>query len=144
EISIDSLRNNVNPAEDILLEPFDVITVERVEPVYVNGAVAKVGALELGERDSMSVAQALTLSGGFSPDANRSKVRILRPILNTSRRAEIEVDLNGLFEGKGNDMPLLPNDLLYVPRSSARAFVKQLGTPFAAGVPYLIITTLLR
>jgi polysaccharide export outer membrane protein len=144
EISMDALRNNVNPAEDILLEPFDTISVERLEPVYVSGEVAKVGAIDLGERDSISVAQALTLSGGFARDAVRSKVRILRPILNTTRRAEIDVDLTHLYEGKGNDIPLLPNDLLYVPRNTTRSFLTQLGTNFVAGIPYIIITALLR
>jgi polysaccharide export outer membrane protein len=102
EISIESLRNTVNPAEDILLEPFDVVTVERAEPVYVAGEVGKVGAVELGERDSLSVIQALTLAGGFNRDANRGKVRILRPILNTSRRAEIEVDLKDPTKNTGS------------------------------------------
>src|SRR3984893_13790410 len=120
EISMGSLRENVNPAEDILLQPYDVISVERAEMVYINGEVSKVGGIELGERDSISVAQALTLSGGFGRDANRSKVRVLRPIENTNRRAEIEINVKRVFEGKDNDFPLLPNDLLYVPRSYKR------------------------
>lgn len=44
-ISMGSLRENVNPAEDIVLQPFDVISVERAEMVYVNGEVGKVGLL---------------------------------------------------------------------------------------------------
>src|ERR1700730_18095222 len=37
EISMGSLRENVNPAEDILMQPYDVISVGRAELVYVNG-----------------------------------------------------------------------------------------------------------
>jgi polysaccharide export outer membrane protein len=128
EISMGSLRENVNPAEDIVLQPYDVVSVERAELVYINGEVAKVGGIELGERESVSVAQALTMAGGFGKDANRSKVRILRPILNTDRRAEIDVDANRVLDGKENDVPLLPNDVLYVPRSYTRAFMTMLGT----------------
>lgn len=120
EISMGSLRDNVNPAEDILLQPYDVISVERAELVYVNGEVGKIGGIELGERDSVSIAQALTMAGGFGRDANRGKVRILRPILGTNRRAAIDVDIKRILEGKDNDFPLLPNDLLYVPRSNKR------------------------
>jgi polysaccharide biosynthesis/export protein len=127
EISMGSLRENINPAEDIVLQPYDVISVERAELVYVNGEVGKVGGIELGERDSVSVAQALTMAGGFGRDANRSKVRILRPILNTDRRAEIDVDANRVLEGKENDVPLLPNDVLYVPRSYTRSMLTVLG-----------------
>ena len=128
EISMGSLRENVNPAEDIVLQPFDVISVERAELVYVNGEVGRVGGIELGERDSVSLAQTLTMAGGFGRDANRGKVRILRPILNTDRRAEIEVDANRVFEGKENDVPLLPNDVLFVPRSNTRTLLTVAST----------------
>jgi polysaccharide export outer membrane protein len=139
EISMGSLRDNVNPAEDIVLEPYDVISVERAELVYVNGEVGKVGGIELGERDSVSVAQALTLSGGFTRDANRTKVRVLRPILNTNRRAEIDIDVKAIFEGKENDFPLLPNDLLYVTRSYKRTIWTTVGQVAIPIVPYIVL-----
>jgi polysaccharide export outer membrane protein len=139
EISLGSLRENVNPAEDIILEPYDVISVERAELLYINGEVNKINGIELGERDSMSILQALTISGGFTRDANRTKVRILRPIVGTTRRAEIDVDVKSLLEGKENDFPLLPNDLLYVSHSNKRAVwttVTQIMFPL---IPYFIL-----
>ncbi len=33
----------MNPAENILLQPYDVISVGRAEMVYVNGEVSRVG-----------------------------------------------------------------------------------------------------
>ena len=140
EISMGSLRENVNPAEDIILEPFDVITVERAEQVYINGEVGKIGAIELGERDSISLLQALTQAGGLTRDAKRAKVRILRPILNSTRRAEIEVDVNDIYAGKANDFPLLPNDVLYVPRSFKRVVLTTFGTILLQSGPYIIFT----
>jgi polysaccharide export outer membrane protein len=142
EISMGSLRENVNPAEDILLQPYDVVSVERAEMVYVNGEVTKVGALELGERDSISVTQALTQAGGFTKDANRNNVRVLRPIENTNRRAVIKVDVKRLFEGKENDFPLLPNDLLYVSHSNKRAFWMGFGQLLLTTAPYIVITAI--
>jgi polysaccharide export outer membrane protein len=139
EISLGSLRENVNPAEDILLEPYDVISVERAELLYVTGEVNKISGIELGERDSMSILQALTLSGGFTRDANRTKVRILRPIIGTTRRAEINVDVNNLLEGKENDFPLLPNDVLYVSRSFKRAIWTTASQIVLPLIPYFII-----
>jgi polysaccharide export outer membrane protein len=138
EISMGSLRENVNPAEDILLQPYDVISVERAELIYVNGEVGKVGAIELGERDSVSIAQVLTMAGGFTRDAHRGKVRILRPILNTNRRAAIEVDVKRVFEGKDLDVPLLPNDILYVPRSYSRLAWQTAGQIILPMIPYVI------
>jgi polysaccharide export outer membrane protein len=142
EISLGSLRENVNPAEDILLQPYDVISVERAEMVYMNGEVGKVGSLELGERDSISIMQALTQSGGFSRDANRSKVRVLRPIENTNRRAEIDIDVKRILEGKDNDFPLLPNDLLYVSRSYSRVVWTTFGQLALQTLPYTLILVL--
>jgi polysaccharide export outer membrane protein len=139
EISLGSLRENVNPAEDIVLEPYDVISVERAELLYVNGEVNKISGLELGERDSMSILQALTIAGGFTRDANRTKVRILRPIVGTTRRAEIDVDVKSLFEGKENDFPLLPNDVLYVSRSYKHAIWTTFAQVAIPLIPTLVI-----
>ena len=116
EINMARLRDNLNPAEDILLQPFDVISVERAELVYVTGEVGKVAALELQEKDSMSVIQALTQAGGLTPGANSKRAFILRPVLNTSRRTEIPLNLKRILSAEDRDVPLLPNDVLYVPK----------------------------
>ncbi len=142
EISMGSLRENVNPAEDIILQPFDVISVERAELVYVNGEVNKTSAIELGERDSISLLQAITQAGGLTRDAKKAHVRVLRPILNTTRRAEIDIDVNDVYAGKANDFPLLPNDVLYVPRSWSRTFWTTAGQLLITTGPYIIITIL--
>ncbi len=118
EINAASLRENVNPAEDILLEPFDVISVEQAEKVYITGEVGHTGAYDLLERDSISILQALTLAGGVKDSANKKRAIILRPVLNTSRRAEIPINLTRILKGEDSDRPLLPNDVLYVQKGS--------------------------
>lgn len=140
EISWASLSQNVNPAENILLQPYDRISVGRAERVYVNGEVLRVGGQELGERDSISIAQVLSEAGGFSRDAKKSKVRILRPIENTNRRYLIEVDAKSLFDGKGIDVPLLPGDIVYVPRSYERQFWTAFATYSLPMLPYILVT----
>jgi len=142
EISMGSLREQVNPAEDIILQPFDVISVERAELVYINGEVAKTSAIALGERDSISLLQAITQAGGLTRDAKKSQVRILRPIVNTTRRAEIDIDVNDIYSGKANDFPLLPNDVLYVPRSYKRTIWTTVGQLIIGNGPYIIISIL--
>ena len=138
EISIGSLRNNVNPAEDILLQPYDVISIERAEQVFVSGEVGRTAGFDLGERDYITVAQVVSMAGGFSRESAKSKARILRPVLNTNRRYVIEVDLKRVFEGKANDEPLLPNDILYVPRSWAPTAWRLAGQVILPIVPYTI------
>jgi polysaccharide biosynthesis/export protein len=133
EVNMASLRDNLNPAEDIVLQPFDVVSVERAEMVYVTGEVTKVGALELDERDSISVIQALTMAGGLTANAKPNTAWILRPVANTSRRAEISLDLDKILAGKDADRPLLPNDVLYVPKKSVTK--QNLGKALTIGLP---------
>lgn len=140
EISMQRLTTDINPEEDIRLRPYDIISTGRAERVYVSGEVSKPAALELGERESMSITQALTEVGGFTQFASRDKVRVLRPILGTNRRAEIDIDLKRVFEGKDVDFPLLPNDVVYVARASTRAVLVPAGTSFLGSLPYLVIT----
>ena len=144
EISLESLTETVNPAEDLVLQAYDIISADRAEKVYVSGEVVKVSGIELGERESISVAQALTEVGGFTQFAVRDKVKVLRPVLGTNRRAEIVIDLKRIFEGKDIDFPLLPNDLLYVPRSGKRAVGINAGNSIVNSIPYIIVTALLR
>lgn len=144
EISLDALTQDVNPAADILLQPYDIISSERAERIYVSGDVVKAGAIELAERDSMSVTQALTEVGGFSPMASKDKVRVLRPILGSTRRAEIVVDMKRILSGKEIDFPLLPNDVLFVPRATGRGIAVPLATGLVASLPVVLVTVLLR
>jgi hypothetical protein len=88
----------------------------------------------------------LTEAGGFTKDASRDKVRVLRPIAGTSRRAEIDIDMKRVFEGRAIDFPLQPNDVLFIPRASVRAVLAPVGTAMLTSLPYLAITiaTVLR
>src|SRR5262249_38050621 len=88
---------HASPSEDVSLQPFDTVRVQRADMVYVNGEVGRVGGLELQERDSMSVIQAISLSGGLTPTASAKTAYILRPVLDTSRRAGIPVNLHNIL-----------------------------------------------
>jgi len=138
DISLGTLRENINPAENLLLQPYDVISVGRSELVYMSGEINKVGGIELGERDSISILQALSQSGGLSRDAKGDKVRILRPIEGTNRRYKIEIDAKALFDGKGLDVPLLPNDIVYIPHSYSRQFWQTFQSIALPMLPYII------
>lgn len=121
EISFASLRDNINPAEDIVLQPYDVVRVDPAEKVYVTGDVNRVGAFDLLDKDSISVLKALVLSGGIQQSGDSKHIWILRPISNTALRAKVPVNLDRIMNGEENDKPLLANDILYVPHNSFSA-----------------------
>jgi polysaccharide export outer membrane protein len=140
EVSLQRLTESINPVEDIKLQPNDILFAGRAERVYVNGEVTKPSAVEMGERDTMSILQALVESGGLTQFAVQDKLTVLRPVLGTTRRAEFVIDLKRVREGKDNDFPLLPNDVVMVARDGKRAFWVPVGTQAVSSVPYLIIS----
>jgi polysaccharide export outer membrane protein len=143
EISLESLTQDINPAADIVLEPYDIISVDRAERIYVSGSVVRAGAIELAERESVSVAQALTEAGGLTPTASQ-KIRVLRPVLGTSRRAEIILDLKRIERGEEVDFPLQPNDVVMVPRAGGRALLAGLATAGVTAIPAVAVALILR
>jgi polysaccharide biosynthesis/export protein len=144
DISLESLTRNVNPEEDIVLQPYDIISAEAAEKVYVIGEVARSASLELGQRQSISISQALTEAGGLTPLASIEKVRVLRLMVGTNQRAEILIDVKEVLMGRRSDFPLLPNDVVYVPRSGGRALATSMGTGLISSVPWIIVTAFLR
>src|SRR5215831_513599 len=88
EISLNRLMESPNPAENITLQPYDVLHASRAEMVFISGEVAKTGGYPLDERESLSVIQLVTLAGGLAKGADGAQARILRPIMDTNRRAE--------------------------------------------------------
>jgi polysaccharide export outer membrane protein len=144
DISLDSLRQNLNPAEDIVLQPLDTINVDKAEMVYVNGEVNKVGGIEIGDRDSLSIIKLMTMVGGLTKDAAPDRARVLRQVFDTPRRAEIPVDVKKIMTGKEADFPLMPGDVLYVPRGGKAVWsrVGWIGIPVATGLVYVLISRL--
>lgn len=140
EISLQRLTESINPVEDIKLEANDILFAGRAERVYVGGEVTKPAAIEMGERYTMSVLQALVEAGGLTQTAVHDKVVVLRAVKGTTRRAEFIVDLKRVQEGKDNDFPLLPDDYVSVARDNKRAFWLPVGTGMVSSVPYLIIS----
>ncbi|BDC50565.1 hypothetical protein F183_A28810 [Bryobacterales bacterium F-183] len=125
--------------DDILLTPYDVISAERAEMIYVTGHVAKAGAIELGEREFLSITKVISLSGGLSAGAQASRIKILRPVLDTSRRAEIVVNTNDIATGKASDYPVYANDVVFVPENAKRSALTKAGMISVGLVPAIIL-----
>lgn len=142
-ISLVGVGETANPAENIFVQPYDVITVDQAEMVYVDGQIAKPSGLAVNQKPSLSLLHVLTLSGGLTPTAKGSKAWILRPIPNSKRSNRIRLNINRIVEGKDQDVDLYPNDFLYV--SAKSGFTQGLGRaalyaiPVATGFIYLAV-----
>jgi len=67
------------------------------------------------------VLQALSLAEGLDHGAAPGSAKILRAVGTSENRVEIPVDLRKILTGKGGDVPLLANDILFVPSSVAKS-----------------------
>lgn len=120
EVDLQRLVDAKVPAENILIRPFDVISVPRAELVYVVGDVRRPGGFTLAQKESLSVLSALSLAEGLQPTATASKAKILRQD-GTANHTEIPVNLAKVLSGKERDVAMLPGDVLFVPNNKARS-----------------------
>ena len=117
-VKLDDLLASKDPRENVLVYPGDIISIPRAEIVYVLGTVKKAGGFPLATKDSMSLLHTLSLAEGFDKDAAPGKARILRPAVGGEGQVkEIPVNLSKIIKGQDPDVPLYPNDILFVPSS---------------------------
>jgi polysaccharide export outer membrane protein len=90
---------------DIILSNNDNIFVEKAGIVYVTGEVGKPDAYKI--KDGTTVIKAITMAGGFSKLANKSKVRLVR-IVDGQEKTFDRVSMNEIIQ---------PDDVLVVPES---------------------------
>ena len=123
--NIEDVLKARHPADNVIIEPNDVISVPRAEMVYVIGAVTRPGGFVLREQESISVLQALALAGGVKGTAAVRRARILRPVSGGGERIELAVDLKRVMESASDDVALQPEDILFVPNSSGKTAARR-------------------
>jgi polysaccharide export outer membrane protein len=102
---------------DPVLFPDDIVLVPAREKIYVLGQVARPGAFQADADNGLTASQAISLAGGYTRVANDSGVRLLRRDNSGARRAYV-LNLSRVVNGfPGEDVPLQPGDVLFVPES---------------------------
>ena len=120
QVNLQEIMEAKTPEENIQILPHDVISVPKAELVYVTGDVKKSGGFVLGERPTMSVLQAVSLAEGMGPAPDPKHAKILRLAPGADQRTEIPVDLKSILQGKGGDVPMQGNDILFIPDSTGK------------------------
>lgn len=119
--SLDALMSSSSPENNIAIAPNDVVSVPRAELVYVLGDVKRPGGFPLSTHPTVSLLQALSLAEGLGPDDSAKHARILRQFPGGDGvPREIPVDIPNIVAGKAPDVPLYPNDVLFVPHSGLK------------------------
>ncbi len=110
----------------------DVINIPQAGMFFVDGAVGKPGSYPLGRNYTLT--QALATAGGVTQDlADYGSVSIYRRQSPTDVKT-ITVDLDEVLAGKTQDVQVQSDDVIVVPMSSAKYFVKRFIGTIISGV----------
>ena len=120
ELDLKTIMEAKNPEDNIQIFPHDVISVPKAEMVYVTGEVKRSGGFVLGEHQSISVLQAVSLAEGLTQGADARHARILRLKREADQREEMSVDVKDVLNGKKPDVPLQGDDILFIPGSTGK------------------------
>jgi polysaccharide export outer membrane protein len=115
---------------NVSIMPGDTITIPRAPIIYVVGDVARPSGL-LVDNGSLTVLQALALSGGTNKTAKLGGARILHKGPNGV--SETRVEIKKMLEAKAPDLALQADDILFIPVSGGRVLAsKTLEAAFSA------------
>ncbi len=99
--------------EDMLLQPDDILIVERNKTIIVYGEVNNIG--EFPYEDGMTVFKAIVTAGGFSKWGSPNRVKILRHLASSNSYVTVKVNINDVLDGKADsDIVLQPGDIIVV------------------------------
>ena len=127
-IDIARVLKGEDSAANIEVRNGDVINVSAAQVVYVVGAVTKPGGFAMtNPGEGISVMQAIALAEGLRSVAATNRAVIVRQSTSEQARQEISVDIAQVIKGREADMLLAPNDILYIPESSAKKTLKAMG-----------------
>jgi polysaccharide export outer membrane protein len=130
----------IGPA-NILIQPGDSIVVSRVGVVYVVGATKIQGAIPLKNTTSLTLIEALSLSGGVNYEAAQNKSYILR--VQGDGRSEIHFDVKRVLQHREPDVLLQNDDIILIPSNAMRAALKGgaagVAASLVAGIGYVLV-----
>lgn len=134
-IDLDGLRDGSRPELNIPLQGGDVLYVPRrkAKTFYIIGDVINPGAYGMPRRGDVTAAQAISYAGGPMMTAKNRSAFLMRHDASGVRQA-IPVDFLAILKGEQPDIPVLPDDIIFIPSSP----VKTVGVGLLNLVPRLL------
>jgi polysaccharide export outer membrane protein len=134
-IRLQDLLQTGDPIYNVPIYGGDIVTVPEAGIVYVLGfGIAQPGGYVLrGHGEKVTVLRAVALAHGLTGFAKADSAVILRTDPATGHREQIRVRLKKIQQRKAEDIPLKPNDILYVPDSAGKKALAR-GAQAALGI----------
>jgi polysaccharide export outer membrane protein len=119
-VNLNELIESGDPANNVMLQSGDIVTVPHAGIVYVLGAIVKPGGYVLAnDRSQMTALKMLALSGGLNRAAKSDQAVIIRRDLQGQQHEQM-LDLKKIVKREAEDVKLRPSDILYVPQSTTK------------------------
>jgi polysaccharide biosynthesis/export protein len=129
----DTLRGE--PTANPYLEGGDIVTLPEADQVYVVGNVFT--PLTIALKEPITLSRAIAMAGGLKQDTKKDKIRIVRQEPGSSTKKEIVVDLYAIEKRRAEDPTLSANDIIDVPTSAGKSFLRSLVQGVVPGVGQL-------
>jgi len=111
-----SLLKGKDQISNIFLFDKDVLYVPPAEHFYIIGQVKQPGSHPITDRE-ITLVEAISMAGGFTPIAARNRTRIIRVENGVEKIIEVRVDAITDAGKKIQDVVIQPNDIIFVPES---------------------------
>src|SRR5262245_34753290 len=124
-----------NPKANPYVEPGDIVTIPEADQVYIVGNVNF--PLTIPLKEPITLTKAIAMAGGVKQDTKKDKIRIVRQEAGSPTKQELIVDLSAIEKKRAEDLALLPNDIIDVPTSAGKSFLRSLLGGVVPGVAQL-------
>jgi polysaccharide biosynthesis/export protein len=124
-----------DPKANPYLSAGDIVTIPEADQVYVVGNVFT--PLTIPLKEPITLSRAIAMAGGVRQDTKKDKVRIVRQEPGSPVRKEIIVDLSAIEKRSATDVALQSNDIIDVPTSAGKSFLRSLLGSVAPSVTQL-------
>lgn len=117
-IAVKALIDEADPELNLRLYGGEEIRVPEAGKIFVVGNVRRPGSFPVEETSGISVLRLLALAEGLLPYSAKQAFIYRRG--EPGSRNEIPVELQKIIERKSADVPLLANDILYIPDNKGK------------------------
>ncbi len=118
-IPVRGLIDAADPELNLKLSGGEEVRVPEAAKIFVAGNVKKPGAFPVRDGGEPSVLKMVAMAEGLTPFALK-QAYIYRKDADGPNKREITVELDKIMRRKTPDVPLLPNDVLYIPDNTRR------------------------
>jgi protein involved in polysaccharide export with SLBB domain len=143
-VNLNQILETGDTSNNIVVLPGDIVTVPHAGIVYALGAVNRPGGFTVSnDRHQLTTLKLLALAGGLDRTAKSGRAVIVRKDAS-GQQHEVEVDLKKVMKFEAEDVRLEPSDILYVPKSAAKAALIKTAEASAAIGSAIVIYRLVQ